>query len=149
MPVVRTFEVMTERECRQILADHEVGRVAFVGDDGFPVILPVNYVIEQDLIAFRTARGEKFDSIPDQHVAFEVDGMERWSRSGWSVLVQGFGHDMTSAVSSQYDGLRSRTIDLWAPGDKPHWLAIEVRKISGRRIFSGAERTSSQFRRLR
>ena len=145
MSVVRSFEALTERECRQVLADNEVGRVVFVGDDDFPVVLPVNYIIDGDLIVFRTAPGEKFDSIPTRPVAFEVDGMERWSRSGWSVLVQGFGRDMTEAVGSQYEEFRSRTIDLWAPGEKPHWLAIEVRNISGRRIFSGAKRTSSQF----
>jgi nitroimidazol reductase NimA-like FMN-containing flavoprotein (pyridoxamine 5'-phosphate oxidase superfamily) len=106
-------------------------------------MMPVNYVVEDDTIAFRTAPGEKCDSIPTRRVAFEVDGTERWSRSGWSVLVQGFGHDVTNADRSHHD--RLRTIDNWAPGDKSHWLAIDIRRISGRRIRSATPPTSSQY----
>ena len=105
----------------------------------------MNYIIDGDLIVFRTAPGEKFDSIPTRPVAFEVDGMERWSRSGWSVLVQGFGRDMTEAVGSQYEEFRARSIDLWAPGEKPHWLAIEVGHITGRRLSSIPEPRRTEY----
>lgn len=35
------FEVLSSRECRQLLAEQRVGRVAFVGLSGYPVALPV------------------------------------------------------------------------------------------------------------
>jgi hypothetical protein len=69
-------------------------------------------------------------------VAFEVDGVERWNHSGWSVLVQGYGQDVTDVVGRRYEDLRRRGLDTWAPGDKSHWLTIDIHRISGRRIFT-------------
>ena len=43
------LEVLDEVECRRLLAATDVGRVAFVGPDGFPVVLPVNFVVDGDL----------------------------------------------------------------------------------------------------
>jgi nitroimidazol reductase NimA-like FMN-containing flavoprotein (pyridoxamine 5'-phosphate oxidase superfamily) len=140
-----TFEVLSVDECRDLLASQDVGRVAFLGEDGFPIVLPVNYLADGELIVFQTAPGAKYASIPMRPVAFEVDGFERWNRGGWSVLAQGFGQDLTTATSPRYDALRRRTIAAWAPGAKSHWLAIDVRKISGRRISSIPEPTRSVF----
>src|SRR5436190_33518 len=81
-----SFEALTEAECRRLLAEQEVGRVAFVDHD-YPVVLPVNYVIDGNAIAIHSDVGTKFDQIPLHHVAFQVDGFDRWNRSGWSVLV--------------------------------------------------------------
>jgi nitroimidazol reductase NimA-like FMN-containing flavoprotein (pyridoxamine 5'-phosphate oxidase superfamily) len=141
-----TFEALSVGECRELLASQDVGRVAFVGEDGFPAVLPVNYLIDGELIVFRTAPGAKYASIPERPVAFEVDRFERWNRGGWSVLVQGFGEDLTTATSPQYDALRRRSITTWAPGAKSHWLAIDVKQIAGRRISSIPEPTRSPFR---
>src|SRR4051794_39009110 len=92
-----SIEVLSESECRSLLAAEEVGRVAFLDRD-FPVVEPVNYVLDGNAIAIRTDVGTKFDCIPLRRVAFEVDGVERWNHSGWSVLVQGFGQDVTDAI---------------------------------------------------
>jgi nitroimidazol reductase NimA-like FMN-containing flavoprotein (pyridoxamine 5'-phosphate oxidase superfamily) len=135
MTATTTFEVLTEAECRRLLADQEVGRVAFVERD-FPVVLPVNFVIDGEEIAIRTDLGSKFDRIPLHRVAFEVDGLERWSQSGWSVLVQGFGQDVTDAVGLRYEDLRRRSLATWLPGEQQHWLTIQIQRISGRRIVA-------------
>ncbi len=135
MAVTTEFEVLSEAECRRLLAEQEVGRVAFVDGD-FPVVLPVNFVIDGDLIAIRTDLGAKSDRVPLHRVAFEVDGIERWSHSGWSVLVQGFGQDVTDAVGVRYEDLRRRGLSIWPPGEKEHWLTIEIQRISGRRIVT-------------
>jgi nitroimidazol reductase NimA-like FMN-containing flavoprotein (pyridoxamine 5'-phosphate oxidase superfamily) len=137
------FEVLTEAECRRLLAEQEVGRVAFDGDDDFPVVLPVNFVIDGDLIAIRTDLGAKTDRIPLQRVAFEVDHVQRWDHSGWSVLVQGYGQDVTDAVGLHYEDLRRRRLTTWAPGNKAHWLTIDMHRISGRRIVATLEPTTS------
>src|SRR6476620_12061844 len=102
-----TVEVLSEAECRRLLAEQEVGRVAFVDRD-FPVVLPVNYVLDGNAIAFHPDRGAKFDRIPLQRVAFEVDGIERWNHGGWSVIVQGFGQDVSDALVPRYKDLRRR-----------------------------------------
>jgi uncharacterized protein len=128
------FEVLDEVECRRLLAETEVGRVAFVGADGFPVVLPVNYVVDGDLVALRAASGAKADYLPLHQVAFEVDSFERWNETGWSVLVQGYGQDVTDAVGERYEDLRRRDVATWAPGEKGHWLTIDIHRITGRRI---------------
>src|ERR1700730_16276347 len=114
MTATTTFEVLTEAECRRLLAEQEVGRVAFVERD-FPVVLPVNFVIDGDEIAIRTDLGAKFDQIPLHRVAFEVDGLEPANHGGWSVLVQGFGQDVTDAVGFRYEDLRRRSLSSWLP----------------------------------
>ena len=131
-----TLEVLDEVECRRLLARTDVGRVAFVGADGFLVVLPVNYVVDGDLVALRSASGAKADYLPLHRVAFEVDSFERWSESGWSVLVQGHGQDVTDAVGERFEDLRRRGLTTWAPGEKGHWLTIDIHRISGRRIVA-------------
>jgi nitroimidazol reductase NimA-like FMN-containing flavoprotein (pyridoxamine 5'-phosphate oxidase superfamily) len=136
------FEVLDEAECRRLLAGQEVGRVAFVGADGFPVVLPVNYVVDGDLVALRTESGAKADHLPLHRVAFEVDGFERWNESGWSVLVQGYGQEVTDAVGERFADLRRRGLATWAPGQKDRWLTIDIHRISGRRIVPATGRVT-------
>jgi nitroimidazol reductase NimA-like FMN-containing flavoprotein (pyridoxamine 5'-phosphate oxidase superfamily) len=136
-----TFEVLSETECRRLLAENDVGRVAFVDGD-YPVVLPVNYVVDDNAIAIRTDAGAKLDAIPLHRVAFEIDGLERWNHSGWSVLVQGFGQDVSDAIGQRYEELRAGGPQMWAPGDRPHWLTIDIHRISGRRIVRRPEATS-------
>jgi nitroimidazol reductase NimA-like FMN-containing flavoprotein (pyridoxamine 5'-phosphate oxidase superfamily) len=145
MSDISNFEVLSEAECRGLLAQQRVGRVAFMGVGGYPVVVPVNYVIDGDLIAFRTSPGEKFESIPMERVAFQVDGFDPSRRCGWSVLAQGTGQDMTDALGVRYDGLRQRTMSPWAPGVKSLWLAIDVKLVSGRRILATGEPDCSWF----
>jgi hypothetical protein len=128
------FDVLTEEACRDLIANEQVGRIAFVDAAGYPVVLPVNYVVDGNLIVFRTAAGAKFDGVPLRRVAFEVEHLAPACHSGWSVLVQGLGQDFTDATGPGYEQVRDRPIELWAPGDKAHWLAVEIHHIAGRRI---------------
>ena len=63
-----------------------------------------------------------------------MDGFERWDESGWSVLVQGYGQDVTDAIGERFEDLRRRGLATWAPGQKDRWLTIDIHRISGRRI---------------
>ena len=69
-----------------------------------------------------------------QRVAFEVDGVERWNHGGWSVLVQGFGQDVSDAIGTRYEDLGRRGLTTWLPGERSHWVTIDIQRISGRRI---------------
>jgi nitroimidazol reductase NimA-like FMN-containing flavoprotein (pyridoxamine 5'-phosphate oxidase superfamily) len=129
-----TFEVLDEAECRRLLAIEQVGRIAFVGDDGFPAVLPVNFLVDGDLVAIRSDLGAKTANVPLQRVAFEVDGIDVDTQTGWSVLVQGYGQDVTDALGRRYEDLRRRTLPTWAPGERGHWLTIDIGRMSGRRI---------------
>ncbi len=58
-----------------LLLRARVGRLATVGEDGFPYITPVNFVWWNDSIYFHSAReGEKIDNIRrSNRVCFEID----------------------------------------------------------------------------
>ena len=118
-------------ECRSLLDEHHFGRIGFVSD-GVPVILPVNYVVDGNTIVFRTDPGLKLAEIPMRHVAFEID--ETTDSDAWSVLVQGFAREITNAVGARFEALRDVPIPVQAPGHKDHWIAVEIERLSGRRV---------------
>jgi nitroimidazol reductase NimA-like FMN-containing flavoprotein (pyridoxamine 5'-phosphate oxidase superfamily) len=127
-------EELSEEVCRFLLSNEEVGRVAFVDDDDYPVVLPVNYRVDGDLIIFQTAPGAKLDLVPLRKVAFQVDHLAPSVRAGWSVLVKGVGHELTSAIGSTYEHLREAPLEHWDPGVKDYWIGIAIHSISGRQI---------------
>lgn len=128
------LEDLAEATCRRLLEGQEVGRIAFAGDDQYPVVLPINYRVDGDLIVFRTDAGLKLDSVPLRYVVFEVDQFDPVAKTGWSVLVRGFARDVTTALGEPYESLRSAPLATWAPGPKEHWVAVQIQAISGRQI---------------
>jgi hypothetical protein len=131
------MEELDEDECRRLLAEHHLGRLA-VPDFGGPVIFPVNYVLDQGLVIFRTDPGSKLDAASErEQVAFEVDAVDEATRTGWSVVVRG----TLAEVTDPYDLSRLRTLPLypWAPGKKTRYVRVRPRKITGRRIAIPAE----------
>jgi CBS domain-containing protein len=128
---VQDVQELSPDECLRLIRLKGVGRVGYVVEDQ-PVILPVNYVVNNGLIVFRSDRGEKLDSIPMRRVAFEVDEV----RAGiaWSVLVRGHAREVTTALGPAYEALRAVPIARNVPGLKQHWIAIEITSITGRRI---------------
>ena len=130
------LEVLAEDECLALLASAEVGRVGVVVD-GQPLIFPVNHVLDGRNIVVRTDSGTMLHAASLARVAFEADGFDAGARSGWSVLVQGIGYDVTDAVDTTSEHLQTVPVSPWAPGTRPRLLRIDVGTISGRR-FAGA-----------
>jgi len=118
-------------ECIAHLGSSRLGRIAFISGDE-PVILPVNFVFHEGMIVFRTDPGEKLDDVPMRRVAFEIDGADE--REAWSVLVRGHAREVTTALGEAYEALRELPVPIQAPGDKAHWIAIEIIELSGRVI---------------
>jgi nitroimidazol reductase NimA-like FMN-containing flavoprotein (pyridoxamine 5'-phosphate oxidase superfamily) len=108
--------------------------VAFVGDDGYPVVLPVNYVVDGGFIVVKTDRGGIYEHVPLHQVAFEVDDFDEATRTGWSLLVKGSGREVTDALAEAYETGIHRTPNVWAPGNKSRVIAIGITAISGRQI---------------
>jgi hypothetical protein len=67
-------------------------------------------------------------------VSFEVDHVDWEKGVGWSVLVQGTGEDISSAIDERSEALRSLTVHSWAPPPADCWLKIIPRKITGREL---------------
>jgi uncharacterized protein len=125
---------LTDEVCRVLLGSHNVGRVAFIGDDGFPLVLPVNYLIDGEDIVLQTSTGETFEHVPMHRVAFEVDQFDESAQTGWSVLAKGEARDVTDSVGEIYAMGMRRAPCVWAPGERHHWLAIRIDQLSGRQI---------------
>ncbi len=126
---------LSRDECLRLLASNSFGRLAVSSGEGAPVIRPVNYVFDQpsQSVVFRTASGSKFHALlRSAHAAFEIDGIDEASHTGWSVIVRGVTDEITNPSDiRRLDGLG---LESWAPGRKAHWVHIRAWTVSGRRI---------------
>ncbi|MCZ7461922.1 pyridoxamine 5'-phosphate oxidase family protein [Streptomyces sp. WMMC940] len=119
-------------ECRALLSTHGVGRVALTAPVG-PAVVPVNYEVIDDEIAFRTAPGSLPAAAVDSEVAFEVDHLDETAGQGWSVLAVGPARHVTEpdAVRRLADGAHAHP---WAGGEREMWVSIRPQRLTGRRI---------------
>ena len=125
-------------QCRALLVTHRprLGRLAFV-DGEWPIVLPVNFALDGDIVYFRTAAGSKLDAaVRRDRVAFQLDHVDEVWEEGWSVLA--FGR--LRVVDDPEELARARRLPLrpWAGGDKPHYLRLEMLSLSGRCIAFSA-----------
>lgn len=127
------LQVLSDRECLDLLSNHHFGRLGFV-DGEWLSILPVNYVFEEPTIVVRTGPGSKLAESPLTVVAFEVDAADPEGHWGWSVLAQGPAFDITESVDDYSGALRHLPVQPSAPGHKPSWLKITAVRLSGRRF---------------
>ncbi|HSL26269.1 MAG TPA: pyridoxamine 5'-phosphate oxidase family protein, partial [Acidimicrobiia bacterium] len=66
-------------------------------------------------------------------VAFEVDGWDEQSRSGWSVMVHGTAQEVKELDRER--ALEGFGLEIWAQGSLPvQWIEILPLEITGRRI---------------
>jgi nitroimidazol reductase NimA-like FMN-containing flavoprotein (pyridoxamine 5'-phosphate oxidase superfamily) len=118
---------LSRSECLSLLGGQCVGRIAYVDRDDLPVVVPVNYVVVDDTVLFRTHSGAKLDALRRRPVAFQVDAVDPDEHTGWSVLVQGVAHDAAPHE------LRGAHPEPWTAAG-PYWIQIVPRHVSGRRI---------------
>ena len=126
------YDDLEEAVCWRLVSRVAVGRVGFVYD-GEPVVLPVNSIVVDGKIAFRTAGDSMLHDLGDgARVAFEADHIDAVAESGWSVLVRG---NLWEVVDDELrDLLIGASTHPWAPGPKDRWMVIEPSIVSGRSI---------------
>ena len=129
--------VLSEEECLALLASQAMGRIVFVDADGQPMALPVNYVLHERAVAFRSDPGSKLTGATRNAVAFEIDGIDPLYHEGWSVVVKGIGEDITDARDPWNQKVRAEALGPWAAGERSHWMVITNPSFSGRRIRNG------------
>ena len=130
-----TFATLNADECRALLVTHRprLGRLAFVSGD-WPLVLPMNFAVDGDVVYFRTAAGSKLAAaIRGERVTFQIDHVDEVWEEGWSLLAFG----QLRVVDDPLELARVRRLPLrpWAGGDKPHYLRLEILELSGRRII--------------
>jgi uncharacterized protein len=135
----QALEILDREECRDLLASVRLGRIGFCRGDGVPTVLPVNHVVDAWTVAFRATFGAKLSTaLLERPVAFEVDGHDEATRTGWSVLARGRAEHVTDrAVVERLERLE---LDTWADAvERPRWVRIGLDELSGRRILAGGD----------
>jgi uncharacterized protein len=129
---------LSHDECFALLGTRQVGRLGVVAEH-YPLILPVNYALERNVIVIRTGVGTKHSYALHANITFEVDQIDEVTHAGWSVLVKGLAEEITPAHS---DEIVERTMGAdpkpWAPGEHEHWMRLIPHYVSGRRLTPGA-----------
>jgi len=94
-------ESLDRAACLDLLKSVGLGRVAWAAHDGRVVVEPVNFVLDDEGVVFRTGEGEKLDAVRSGRAfSFGADEVEPALRVGWSVLVSGRGRSWETSGGS-------------------------------------------------
>ena len=129
----RIVELSTQ-ECWEILDRERFGRLA-VAVNGDPDIFPINFLVDDQKLLMRTAPGTKLtELVINSAVAVEADGRD--GDTAWSVVLKGVAR-MVDSFSETYadDG---KALETWLPSEKPIYVEIITRSMSGRRFLRGS-----------
>ena len=126
------LEILGEEESWHLLASADLARLAVSIDDGVD-IFPINYVVADRVIFFRTAPGSKLmDLTAHPIVALETDGTH--NRRRWSVVVKGSAVRLGSDEEIEASGVLS--LHSLVPTEKWNYVRITVSSITGRQFTS-------------
>jgi hypothetical protein len=118
-------------ECLELAATKSVGRVAFCTDTG-PIVLPVNYRVDDLGVVFRTSPHNTIGRMANgRRAAFEIDEVDDYTQSGWSVLFTG-----TAEVVDDVTDLPSESRPVaWAEGTRSLFVRVPAHSVTGRRLY--------------
>lgn len=140
------LEALSESECWTLLRSVDVGRFAAPTERGGVEIFPVNHVVDQGSIVFRTARGTKLDVVlAAEEVAFEADNAatahDRQTTDPWSVVMHGRA-ELISGDTQLFDSFEL-AVRPWHVSNKPYFVRVVPTAISGRRFSIGPRASTS------
>jgi nitroimidazol reductase NimA-like FMN-containing flavoprotein (pyridoxamine 5'-phosphate oxidase superfamily) len=128
------LEELTVDECLRLLRTQQVGRLGVVVG-GYPLIFPLNYGLDDDVVVIRTVLGQKLSGAQGTNVTFEVDELDPVHLSGWSVMIRGTAGEVTSHDDAETRERTERAAPTpWPAGEHPHLVRIIPRAMTGRRI---------------
>ncbi len=121
--------------CLTLLAGSTVGRVAFVSEAGRQELMPVNFVVVDREIYFRTSPDGPLAGLAEggTAVAFGVDHFDAASGQGWNVTVRGHTERVVEPEAIE----RAEAVGLgtpWAGGDRRQVVKIAIAEADGRRV---------------
>lgn len=127
------LELLDAAACARLLAATTFGRLAVV-EDGKPVIVVLNHVIEGRDVLFRTGEAALIARLTDGRAVaavYEVDSAFPAGEAGWSVIAGGqLGRESDpAAAAAAVDRIRA-----WAHGDREVVLRLRVEELTGRRV---------------
>lgn len=126
------LEHMSDDDCWTALALDRVGRLGVLVDSA-PEIYPVNFVVHERSIVFRTDPGSKLRGLDrSPSVCFEVDRFDLRDRAGYSVLIKGTASEVTDP--EELREVAALPLRFWPLGEKGHWIRIHPNEVTGRRV---------------
>lgn len=127
------LQVLDEETCRAHLRTASIGRIGTtIG--ALPAVLPMAYTMLDDDIVFRSRPGTQLTAaILAAPVAFEVDHLDRDTRTGWSVMVVGRARPVE--LERDLARIESLALDVWSNDEDDHVLRIDTRFVTGRRVL--------------
>ena len=127
---VTYFSRLEAEECWALIAEAEVGRIAWASTEGISVV-PVNVRVVEGAIVFHTTPESFLAALAERtDVAFQVEEIDPETATGWTVLVRGTSGPADGAISSR----------SWLEGGLAVGLAITASTIAGR-VVSGTIRS--------
>lgn len=108
-----------------------VARIAWHGSTG-PVVIPVNYTVDEGSIWIRTtAYSAMAEEIDESQVAVLVDDVDKETHLGWSVQLRG-----RCEIRYHQDEVPAevRGLEAWAGGVRPLWVHLRPAEVTGRRL---------------
>jgi nitroimidazol reductase NimA-like FMN-containing flavoprotein (pyridoxamine 5'-phosphate oxidase superfamily) len=137
MHAIAPLEELSRAECVGLLATTTLGRVG-VSIAALPAVLPVNFVVDDGEIVFRSVPGTKFDVATARTiVAFEADHYDPETASGWSVLIRGITREVVD--EDELAHLRTLPLTAWAfGGAAERFVRLAMDLVTGSRIVAPA-----------
>jgi nitroimidazol reductase NimA-like FMN-containing flavoprotein (pyridoxamine 5'-phosphate oxidase superfamily) len=148
MPKGQELDVLSRRQCLDLLQRVRVGRLVFT-EDALPAVQPVNFRVSHDDVIIRVAGGGKLSAAAGhQVVAFQADELDPDLRTGWSVTVVGHAEPITDI--DELVKVAGTFVQPWVDGRRDHFVRIRTERITGRQIrergvphYQGVEEQSS------
>jgi nitroimidazol reductase NimA-like FMN-containing flavoprotein (pyridoxamine 5'-phosphate oxidase superfamily) len=126
---------LDEQECWDRVAAAPFGRLALSVMDDVDIV-PVNAVLSEGDLYFRTAPGSKLAELAaNPRVAFEVDGYD--DETAFSVVVKGTAERLER--QADIDAADALPLTPWIPTLKYRWVRIRPDAVSGRAFRRGPE----------
>ena len=127
--------ILSVSECWDLLSTVSLGRLV-TSADGQAEIFPLNFVVQNRTVLFRSASGTKLVSAAiNNEVLFEADNHDGFG--GWSVIMKGTARSLRSdeerAEADQAD------LRPWIATQKSHYVRVLPLSVTGRRFVFGPE----------
>ena len=121
----------------ELLATKTFGRLVVRRKDDMD-LFPLNYLVHEGEIYFRTAEGSKLFSLTlNNDVLFEADNVDADSQEAWSVVVKGTARTLSS--NAEIEAADQLPLKPWLPTLKYNYVVVSPNEISGRKFHLGDE----------
>lgn len=128
---------LSDEESLELLATKTFGRLVVRRKDDMD-LFPLNYLVHEGEIYFRTAEGAKLFSLTlNNDVLFEADNVDGDSQEAWSVVVKGTARTLSS--NAEIEAADQLPLKPWLPTLKYNYVVVSPNEISGRKFHLGDE----------